>query len=329
MARSPYLLAIAPAVALAAGGVRWLLQGSGNLYTATTKRFYTPDPDLGWRVAKGGPLWLGLEVLAILAAVTVGTLGVAWLLRRWERKRGTPVRWARLVVGVGAALPLALPAWAFSTGLGPAGGRESLPAGATAAAPTEGIEGKLAAPAGRYVVAAHDGSAITARISAGKETFDARFGRGLEGGWDGDPGDLTRPFTATVSVDASAVDTGVDMRSDHAREKYLAVAKHPRIGLTIDRLIAARQDGPALVAFRAAATLDFLGEKLPVEVTGNLKAADAAARTRLGFAAEDSVLLVNADLGITVKGSGLRGSAESFDADAIPITVSLVLIRKP
>ena len=77
MARSPYLLAIAPAVALAAGGVRWLLQGSGNLYTATTKRFYTPDPDLGWRVAKGGPLWLGLEVLAILAAVTVGTLGVA------------------------------------------------------------------------------------------------------------------------------------------------------------------------------------------------------------------------------------------------------------
>lgn len=329
MRRSPLLLAIAPAVAFVAAGARWLIQGSGNLYTATSKRFYTPDPDLGWRVAKGGPVWLGLEVVAMLAAVALGTVAVAWLLRRWERRRGAAVGWARAVVGVGAALPLVIPVWAFASGLGPSGGRESLPAGATAAAPTEGIEGRLPAPAGRYVVVDHDGTAITARVSAGKETFDARLGRGFDGAWDGDPGDLTRPMTAAISVDASSVDTGVDMRSDHAREKYLAVGKHPRIGLTIDRLIAARQDGPALVAFRAAATLDFLGDKLPVEVTGNLRAADEAARGRLGFNAADSVLLVNADLGITVSGTALRSSVSSFDADAIPITVSLVLVRKP
>jgi|JI10StandDraft_1071094.scaffolds.fasta_scaffold01895_17 hypothetical protein len=329
MPRSPFLLAIAPAVAVGAGAARWALQGSGNVYTAVHKRFYVPDPDLGWRVQPGGPVWLGLEALAILAAVTVGVLAAAWLIRRWEQRRGTPVRWARAVVGVGGALPIVVPLWAFSTGFGPETGRETLPAGATAAAPTEGIEGRLALPAGRYQVVAHVGSAITATVSAGQETFEARFAGGLAGGWEGDPGDLTRPFTAAVSVDASTVDTGVDMRTSHAKEKYLAVARFPRIGLTIDKLIAARQDGPAQLAFRAAARLDFLGEQLPVEITGNLRVPDRDGRVRLGVGAETPTLLVSADLAITVKGSGLRGSAASFDSDRIPITVSLVLTKQP
>ena len=173
------------------------------------------------------------------------------------------------------------------------------------------------------------GSAITATVSAGQETFEARFAGGLAGGWEGDPGDLTRPFTAAVSVDASTVDTGVDMRTSHAKEKYLAVARFPRIGLTIDKLIAARQDGPAQLAFRAAARLDFLGEQLPVEITGNLRVPDRDGRVRLGVGAETPTLLVSADLAITVKGSGLRGSAASFDSDRIPITVSLVLTKQP
>ena len=54
MPRSPFLLAIAPAVAVGAGAARWALQGSGNVYTAVHKRFYVPDPDLGWRVQPGG-----------------------------------------------------------------------------------------------------------------------------------------------------------------------------------------------------------------------------------------------------------------------------------
>jgi hypothetical protein len=86
MPRSPFLLAIAPAVAVGAGGVRWAMQGSGNVYTAVHKRFYVPDPDLGWRVQAGGPVWLGLEVLAILGAITVGVLGAAWLIRRWGQE---------------------------------------------------------------------------------------------------------------------------------------------------------------------------------------------------------------------------------------------------
>ncbi|MEZ4403189.1 MAG: YceI family protein [Kofleriaceae bacterium] len=329
MARNPLLFAIAPALALGAGAARWAVQGSGNLYTATHKRFYTPDPDLGWRVAKGGPLWLGLEVLGILAAITVGALAAAWLLRRWERKRGAPVRWARGVLGVGGLVPLVLPILAFASGLGPANGRETLPAGATAAAPERGIEGSLPLPAGTYEVVAHDGTAVTARLSAGKETFEARFGSGVTGTWQADPRDLTRPTSATISVDASVVDTGIDLRSEHARDKYLATATYPRITVSIDRLIAARQDGPAQIAFRAAATLTFLGETIPIEVTGNLRAPDAAGKGRLGLPADAAVILVTAEFGITVAGTGLRASASSFDADAIPLTVSLVLVRKP
>lgn len=328
MPRTPFVIALGPALALVAGGVRWALQGSGNLYTATAKRFYVPDPDFGWRESSSRPLWLGLEVLAILAAITVGALAVGWLIRRAEKKRGTPVRAARIGFGVAGILPIALPLFAFTTGLGPSGGRETLPVGATAKAPTEGIEGKLALPAGAYAVKPHAGTSITARVTAGKETFDARFASGFEGAWTGDPSDLTRPFTATVSVDASSVDTGVAMRSSHARDEYLYVGKFPRIALTIDKLIAARQDGPAQVAFRAAASLAFMGETLPVEITGNLRAADADARTRLGVG-DAPTLLVSADLAISVKGSGLRSSASSFDTDAIPITVSLVLTKQP
>jgi polyisoprenoid-binding protein YceI len=324
---SPFLIAIGPAIALVAGAARWGLQGSGNVYTAIHKRFYVPDPDLGWRVQPGGPLWLGLEVLAIFAAITAGVVVAGWFIRRRERVRATPLRWARITLGLAGLVTIVLPIWAFATGLGPGNGRESLPEGATAAAPTAGIEGRLALPAGSYRVIAHAGSAITAKVSAGEETFDARFGRGIEGHWDGDPGDLAHAFTATVSVDAAAVDTGVDLRTTHARDKYLAVDRFPRITLTIDRLIAARQDGAAQVAFRAAGHVELRGEALPVEITGNLRVPDGAGRARLGVGADTATLLVNADFAISVKASALRDSAKSFDADRIPISVSLVMTK--
>lgn len=329
MRRGPWWILVAPAVALAAAAGRWALQGSGNVYTAPHKRFYVKDPDLGWRVVDGGPFWIGLELLGVLAGVLAGAAAVAWLLRRFEKKRGAPIRWARLVVGAGAALTLLVPIYAFATGLGPDGGRESLPEGATAAAPTEGIEGSLDAPPGRYTVVPHKGSAITAKLSAGKETFEARFARGIEGWLELDLRDFTKPIAAELSVDAKGVDSGVDLRDEHARDKYLATAEYPRMGLRLGKLVAARQDGPAQLAFRAEASLDFLGEALPVEVTGNLRVADDAARTRLGLPAGVPALLVAADLAITVKGSGLRTSAGSFDADRIPITVSLVLVKQP
>lgn len=327
--RSPIWAALAALVALAAAGARWLLQGSGNVYTATTKRFYVPDPDLGWRVADGGPVWIGLEAIAAIAAVAVGVAFAGWLLGRWERKRGGRLIPLRVGLWIAAALPLALPLWAFSSGFGPDQGVEQLPVGATAAAPTEGVEGALELPAGRYEVVAHAGTSITARVSAGKETFDARFGKGITGTWTADPADLTKPTTAELELDPTTVDTGIALRSQHAREDYLQSGKYPRIKLRIARLIAARQDGPALIAFRAEGAVDFLGETVTVEITGNLRATDAAARQRLGFAAGDAIALVDADLALTVSGTRLRGDADSFDSDRIPIHVSLVLRRTP
>src|SRR5690606_24111627 len=115
MARSPLWATIPAAVALAAAVTRWLVQGSGNVYTATTKRFYVPDPDLGWRVAAGGPFWIGLELIALLGAVAVAIAIGGLVVRRWERRRGA-MTWARAGLWLVGAVTLAAPAWAFASG---------------------------------------------------------------------------------------------------------------------------------------------------------------------------------------------------------------------
>lgn len=320
-------LATPACAAVVAAAARWLVQGSGNVYTATERRFYVPDPDLGWRVAADAPVWLGLELLAVLAAAAAGLVGAAWLVGRRERRRGRTSR-LRIPLGGVAAATLVVPAWAFASGLGPARGVLALPEGATAAAPTAGREGRLELPAGTYEVVAHAGTAVTATLEAGKERFEARFERGITGTWTADPRDLTRPTTAEISVDASVVDTGIKLRSQHARDEYLRAGTFPRITLRLGELIAARQDGPAQVAFRSGGTVDFLGEAVAVEITGHLRAADAAARARLGLPADAAVILVQAELALTVSGTALRADRDSFDSDRLPIHVALVLVHR-
>lgn len=109
-----------------------------------------------------------------------------------------------------------------------------------------GITGIVEAPAGRYEVVEHVGTASTA-LSAGDETFDARFGSGIRGTWQGDPRDLTKPVTAEVGVEAASIDT---------------------------------------VGFRAVSTLARNGKAPSVEVTGTLKKPDAAALARPGLSGE-------------------------------------------
>ncbi|MEZ4366232.1 MAG: YceI family protein [Kofleriaceae bacterium] len=325
MPRSPYLLTLVPGLALAGAGARWALQGSGNLYTAIDKRFYVADPDLGYRVAGETPLWLGLDAVAVLLAITLGVLGAAWFIRRRERRRA-PWPLARWVVGLGSAVTLAVPAYAFATGAGPSGGLEALPQGQIAAPPTAGVEGQLPAPAGRYQIVAHAGTAITARVSAGKEEFDA-LRRRHHRSWQGDPGDLTAPMSAEATVPVAAVDTGNPLRSKHAREEYLGGGVTPTLGFRLGELRAARQDGPDVVVFRAAATLVMKGVDHPVEVTGSLRVADAAARARLGT--QGPTLIVSADTELSIKQSALASDADSFDSDRLPLHVSLVLVHAP
>ena len=323
--RTPYLAVLISLAALIAAGVRWLLQGSGNVYTATSKRFYVPDRDLGWRVIEGGQIWLGLEAIGILTGITVAMAIAAWWLLRREARRDRPWHVGRIALGVVALATWVIPVAAFASGGAPAGARDTLPVGATAEAPTTGIEGRLELPPGSYAVVPHAGTSITAHLSGGGEAFDARWSRDIAGTWTGDPHDLTRPMSAQLSAATSAVDTGVDMRSEHARESYLKASQFPRIELVIDRAVATRQDGPGLIAYRAAGRVRLMGREHPVEVTGTLRAPDVEARQRLGFTADQQVLLVQGGFSITIRDTALAPDARSFDGDRIPIQASLVL----
>jgi hypothetical protein len=304
-------------VALVASVIRWWVQGSGNLYTALAKRFYVPDPDLGWRVSTQHPIWLGLEVCAVLLAIVIA-LGIGgFRIRRRE---------LRIAMWVIAVATLAVPVAAFASGLGPLHGRDTLPPSA-AVLVENGIEGALDAPAGRYAVVPHAGTSITAKLSAGGEAFDARFERDITGSWQGDPHALGAAMHAEIAVAAAAVDTGIGERTKHAREGYLRAEQFPRITVAIDRAVAVRASRPGEVLFRAPATVQLMGKTHAVEVTGSLAKPDAAALARLGLTGD--VLLVQADLALAIHETALAPDAGDFDGDRIPIHVSLVLRRTP
>ena len=236
---APVLLA---AGALVAALSRWYVQGSHNLYTALVKRFYVPDPDLGWRVSTQHPIWLGLDACGVITALALVTAGAAFVVHRRERARGRQMTSLRVASWLVALTCLAVPSAAFASGPGPLHGRDTLPASAAVLIET-GIDGSLDAPEGSYTVVKHAGTSITAHLSAGGESFDARFAGDITGTWRGNPRDLGREMHVAVSVDAASVDTGIAVRSKHAREAYLHADQFPRIAVTIDRLIAVRTSG--------------------------------------------------------------------------------------
>lgn len=320
--RSVYAPVLLPVVALAGALVRWATQGSWNVYTALDKRFYVPDPDLGWKIADEHPIWLGLEVCAIIAAIAFGLAIGGYVINKLEehRERRAPVlRGASWVV---AAVPFVVPIAAFATGGAPAGARDMLPA-AQAVKLDAKIEGALALPVGRYDVVEHTGNTVTARVSAGGEAFDARFARGLAGTLRFDPRDLSKAVRGEVTVPTASVDTGIGERSKHAREGYLLANKHPQLTFTLDQLVAARQDSPSAVTFRARGTVALIGRTHEVEVTGTISKPDEAALARLGVTGE--VLLVTANFSLVIRETALAPDAGDFDGDRIPIQVSLVL----
>ena len=336
-AAAPFVRVAAPIAALIASLARWQVQGSQNLYTALHKRFYVPDRDLGWRVSTQHPIWLGLDVCAVIAAVAFGVLIAALVVRRRERAgnaleqergRAVPVRATALRAAswIIALLPLAVPIAAFASGPGPLHGVDTLPP--TAAVLVEsGIEGSLDAAPGRYIVVPHAGTSITAHLSAGGEAFDARFDHDITGTWLGNPRDLRAAMHAEISVAATAVDTGVGERTKHAREGYLHADEFPRITLALDRAEAVRADGPGRLAFRAPATVQLMGKTHAVAVTGTLAKPDAAALARLGVTGD--VLLVQADFALAIHETALAKNAGDFDGDRLPIHVSFVLRRSP
>jgi len=309
--------ALVAAAALVASLVRWVVQGSHNVYTAFEKRFYVPDPDVGWRVSTQHPIWIGLEACAVILAIAIALVVAGFVVRS---------RWLRGVAWVLGMLPLALPIAAFASGPGPLHGQDTLPP-ADAVRVEDGITGTLAAPAGHYEIVPHAGTALTAHLSAGGEAFDARFDHDIAGAWDGNPGDLRAPLHAEITVAAAAVDTGVGERSKHAREGYLKAATFPRITVRLDRVAAVRQVSPAQIAFRAPVTVELIGKTHTVDATGTVTKPDAAALARLGLTGD--VLLVQADLALAIHETALARDAGDFDGDRLPIHVALVLRRTP
>lgn len=331
--RSAFAPASLAFAALIASLVRWWLQGSSNLYTATSKVFYVEDPDLGWHASTDHAIWLGLEVCGLVAAVAVGLAIGGFVIRRRERRSGRTATVLRAVAWVAAVLPLAVPVAAFASGLGPAGARDTMPSATSstpaATRPSDApvIAGAIAAPAGTYAVVAHDGTMVTAQVASGGERFDARFASGITGEWSGDPGDLAKPMRATVKAAVDVVDTGIGLRSKHAREDYLHADRFPTMAFTLDKLVGASQAGTDKLAFRAAGSLEFMGKRHAIDVTGTLRKPDGAALQRLGLTGD--VLLVQADFALAIKDSGLAENAGDLEGDHLPIHISLVLRHNP
>src|SRR5262249_3335969 len=143
------------------------------------------------------------------------------------------------------------------------------------------IAGELDAPAGRYEVVPHEGTSITARLSAGGETFDARFAGDVEGFWRGDPHATAASSTDAISRAAASGGTGVRGRSKHARTGYLEADTYPRITVDVDRLLAAQPAGAGGVRFTTHGTLSLIGRRHSITITGTLEKADQAALGRL------------------------------------------------
>jgi polyisoprenoid-binding protein YceI len=131
------------------------------------------------------------------------------------------------------------------------------------------------------------------------------------------------PTTATISVAAASVDTGVRARSKHARTKYLEADRYPRIAVVVDRLLATQPSNTEGILFNAHGTLALIGRTHSIAIAGTLKRADQAALERLHLTG--TILLVKATFAIAIAETALVSNAADFDGDLIPISISLVL----
>jgi len=319
---SPYWAIVVPALALAAAGLRWTIQGSSNVYTDLNRRFYVPDDAIGWASSESGAVWLGLDSLAIIGLLLAAVTGAAWFIRRRESKRSTVSVAARSVLWPVAVAALLVPAWAFASGGRPDAGRDFLPAG-LAQAPKAGIKGKIdGAPRGTYRVVGNGKSVVAVRLHAGGEEFEARFTGGLSGSWRGDPGDLTQPMAGQIEVAAKSVDTGISKRSEHAGE-FLAVGKHPKVRFSLGQLTAAEADERGRIRFAADGTLQLMGVTTPVKVTGLMWSPKGSALTRLGTTGP--TLVISAGFSLDMNDTPLSKDLDSFDKATAPVAVTLVL----
>lgn len=311
-----YAAPAALATSLALG--RWLWQGTGNVYSKLDLKLYLADADLGWRRTEEGYTWLGLDVVMLLLVVTIGIfLVVRFAGGRQHRAAKALVVAAKLA----SVLVIALPLYALLGGAPPAGAKDTLP-NTSIAAPSSGIAASLSVlPPGRYLVVPHADAAITAKLEAGGETFDARFAGGLAGYWEATPSDLGLPMSAQVSVETTSIDTGIELRNEHAKED-LKPAKFPTIDFELGELTSTESSGQG-VAFAASGALTLGGRVHVVPVVGTLRAVDDTLRTKLALG-DGTFVLLQASLELNIRET-IIGNDGTFDVDTVPIAVTLIL----
>jgi polyisoprenoid-binding protein YceI len=310
-------------VGLVAWGTRWALQGGLIVYTDVSRSFWVADPTLGWVETADSWVWLGLDGAALLGVVVIGAAFVTWF---GHRGRGSKIESvARVLSKFGALLAAAgpvLPVWAFVSGMPPEGAERLMPDVAAVTPSTEQVS-PLPVPGGRWKVVDSPSNLLVARIAAGGETFDGKFGP-VKGEATLDINDLTKSI-ARFEVPAESVSTGVALRDDHARG-YLGVETHKTIALTISGFKSVSTTSPEARSVKGDAKLDIMGKTLDVPLEGTIAALDAAARTKLAVTAPEA-LLVSASFKLGVVAAGLNRA--NFDADDITLNVRFVMVAAP
>jgi polyisoprenoid-binding protein YceI len=312
------------ALGIGAWALRWILQGGAVVWTDVARRFWLPDAALGWVESEGRWVWLGLDglvvALALLAATLGLTLGARRLARGSERRRSARLLRSLAALGAGSLMLVpVLPMWALVSGLPPESAERLLPSNPSAAAPPQQTAGPFPVPGGRWVLVETPASHLVARIAAGGETFEGRFGP-LSAELVLDAAVLERT-RATLRVPAASLDTGIELRNTHARG-YLESETHASITLALPQIDFIRCQG-ASCAFSTSAELTLIGRAIPVTLTGTSVVIDEGTRRALGVTARHA-LLVTASFELPLALTPLDRS--DFDADTIPLSGRIVLV---
>jgi len=312
------------------GLIRWATQGTSTIYTDPARAFYVADQDLGWAQTEESWFLLGLDAVGLLVMVAVGTWLAVWLFKRANASTTSPW-WKKpvqvgMVLGLGAsAVAPALAIAAMASGLPPEGARMFLPeVTASTAEPAKAAPAKLfQAPKGTYTVFDHPSNTLTAKIKAGGEEFEARFGP-LSGTTSFDPSSPAKgTFKTRISVPTKSIDTGVPLRNDHSATD-LKADKHPEIVMSLDGLESITATAGGKASFKATGTVSVMGITLKLPVTGEIGQLDEGARKRLSVKASNA-FLVTGSVSVTIADTPL--DQQSFDKPTIPITARFILVH--
>jgi len=308
--------------------LRYLVQGTSQVWTDTARALYVQDTNLGWVPTSEGWIWLGLEGLGVFAGVLIGSLFMGWL--GWRGVRGSRV--FKVLGTISAAVLFVapvLPALAFIGGMPPSGAVAVLPQASPASAEAVGRpgDGPLALPltARRWVPSPNpEHILVVAQLTAGGEIFDAKFSP-LQGSIDLKPeAPMTTSFT--LGADPASVSTGIPLRDSHARG-YLEAETHKRIEVMAGGLESvSATTTPDEYIWTATMTISLMGRSLKVPATGKVRILPAQARKDLQLTVSEAMVVEGA-LDVTIADTPI--DPELFDTKSFSLTFRAVFVPEP